>query len=58
MAPPRIPTDFYRGALVTVTGEFTRRAPNGQADSRGLLNYRSHTTETPSPDDPAARRAR
>lgn len=57
MAPPTIPTDFFRGAQVTVTGEFTRRAANGQADSRGLINYRSHTTDTPSPDDPAARRA-
>jgi hypothetical protein len=56
MAPPAIPTDFYRGAQVTVTGEFVRRAPNGQADSRGLIAYRSHTTDTPSPDDPAARR--
>ncbi|MBL8678420.1 MAG: hypothetical protein JNK05_04610 [Myxococcales bacterium] len=57
MAPPSIPTDFFKGAQVTVTAEFVRRAPNGQADSRGLLNYRSHTTDTPSPDDPAARRA-
>jgi hypothetical protein len=57
MAPPTIPPDFFRGAQVTVTGEFVRRAPNGQADSRGLLNFRSHTTDTPSPDDPAARRA-
>jgi hypothetical protein len=57
MAPPAIPTDFYQGAQVTVTGEFVRRAPNGQADAMGLINYRSHTTDAPGPDDPAARRA-
>ncbi|MDP3277652.1 MAG: hypothetical protein Q8Q09_20890 [Deltaproteobacteria bacterium] len=57
MAPPTVPTDFYQGAVVTVRGEFVRRAPNGQANSMGLINYRSHTTDTPSPEDPAARRA-
>jgi hypothetical protein len=51
-----IPTDFYEGAQVTVTGYFKRRADNGQADSNGLLDYRSHETNQPSPQAPPARR--
>ncbi len=57
LAPPQVPVDFYRGAEVTVTGAWTRRAPNGMANSAGLLHYVRHTTVTPSPEDPAARRA-
>lgn len=52
-APPgaqrTVPTDFDEGAEVVVTGNFVRRAANGQADSNGLLEYVSHTTTTPAP---------
>jgi hypothetical protein len=52
-----IPTDLDEGAEVTVTGTFTRRAGNGWAESAGLLDYMSHTTNTPAPPpDPRARR--
>lgn len=53
-----IPTDFDEGAEVTVEGNFTRRAANGQADSNGLIEYRRHTTTTPAPPParPGARR--
>lgn len=44
-----VPTDFDEGAEVVVTGNFTRRAANGQADSNGLLEYTSHTTTAPAP---------
>ncbi len=44
-----VPADFDEGAEVVVTGNFTRRAANGQADSNGLLEYTSHTTTTPAP---------
>lgn len=51
-----VPTDFDEGAEVVVTGNFTRRAANGQADSAGLLEYNSHTTITPAPAPTAQRR--
>lgn len=51
-----IPTDFYPGAEVSITGTFTRRASNGQADSNGLIEYASHRTITPAPDAGAPRR--
>ncbi len=51
-----VPTDFDEGAEVVVTGNFTRRAANGQADSNGLLEYTSHTTLTPAPPPTPARR--
>jgi hypothetical protein len=44
-----VPTDFDEGAEVVVTGNLTRRAANGQADSNGLLEYTSHTTTAPAP---------
>lgn len=44
-----VPFDFDEGAEITVQGNFTRRAANGQADSNGLLEYQSHTTITPAP---------
>lgn len=44
-----VPTDFDEGAEIVVTGNFTRHAANGQADSAGLLEYASHTTTTPAP---------
>lgn len=56
LVPRQIPTDFYEGALITVTGTFVRRAANGHADSNGLIEYRSHVTEQPSPNAPQARR--
>lgn len=56
MAPRPVPTDFDVGAEVVVTGNFTRRAANGQADSAGLLEYASHTTTTPAPPPPNAHR--
>jgi len=52
----QVPTDFDEGAEVVVTGNFTRRAGNGQADSNGLLEYASHTTTTPAPPPTAPRR--
>lgn len=51
-----VPTDFDEGAEVVVTGNFTRRAANGQADSAGLLEYASHTTTAPAPPPTAAAR--
>ena len=51
-----VPTDFDEGAEVVVTGNLTRRAANGQADSNGLLEYTSHTTVTPAPPAPPAPR--
>ncbi|MBI5513429.1 MAG: hypothetical protein HY909_06640 [Deltaproteobacteria bacterium] len=51
-----IPTDLLEGAEVTVTGNFTRSAANGQRDSAGLLEYASHTTNTPAPPPPDPRR--
>jgi hypothetical protein len=51
-----IPTDFDEGAEVVITGTFSRRAANGQADSAGLLEYISHTTTTPAPPPAPARR--
>jgi hypothetical protein len=50
-----VPTDFYDGAQITVTGAFMRRAANGQADSNGLLDYQRHVTITPSPLAPPVR---
>lgn len=47
-----VPTDFDVGAEITVEGNFTRRAANGQADSNGLIEYRRHTTITPAPPAP------
>ena len=47
-----VPTDFDEGAEVVVSGNLTRRAANGQADSNGLLEYTSHTTVTPAPPAP------
>ncbi len=52
-----VPVDFYEGAQITVTGNFTRRAANGHADSNGLIEYNHHVTVTPSPQDPAVARA-
>jgi hypothetical protein len=49
-----IPTDFNQGAQITVTGTFTRRASNGQADSNGLVEYQRHTTNQPAPAQAAA----
>lgn len=49
-----VPTDFYEGAQITVTGALTRRATNGHADSNGLIDYTRHVTNTPSPADPIA----
>jgi hypothetical protein len=57
LAPPTTPIDFYEGAQITVTGNFTRRAANGHADSNGLIEYTRHVTNTPSPQDPAVARA-
>ena len=51
-----IPADFDEGAEVVVTGNFTRRAANGQADSNGLLEYSSHVTVPPAPPPTPARR--
>lgn len=49
-----MPTDFGEGAEITVTGNFVRRAANGQADSAGLIEYSSHVTNTPAPPPPPA----
>lgn len=52
-----VPSDFDEGAEITVQGNFTRRAANGQANSNGLLEYQSHVTNTPAPPPtPPARR--
>jgi hypothetical protein len=50
-----VPVDFYEGAQITVTGILKRRADNGHADSNGLLDYRSHETNQPSPQAPQTR---
>lgn len=52
-----VPVDLYEGAQITVTGNFTRRAANGHADSNGLIEYVRHVTVTPSLQDPVVLRA-
>lgn len=54
-----IPTDFYVGNKVKVTGRFARVSGAGFNNSEGLLEYRSHETlEAVEPPAEPARRGR
>lgn len=51
-----IPTDFYVGNKIKVTGRFTRVSAAGFNNSEGLLEYRRHETlESVAPPEPSRR---
>jgi hypothetical protein len=49
-----IPTDFFPGAKVKVTGRFAYVSGSGFQSSEGVLEYRGHETLEPAPEAAAA----
>lgn len=50
-----IPTDFFAGAKVKVTGRFAYISGSGFQSSEGVLGYAGHTTLEPAPEAAAAK---
>jgi len=48
-----VPSDFFAAAKIKVQGRFTYMSGSGFSDAYGLLDYRSHTTIEPSPEQAA-----
>lgn len=53
-----VPTDFFKGAKVKVTGKFSYMSGSGFQSSEGVLTYGGHETLQPSADDPIANKKR